>query len=106
RPIPEEEIVERSLYALINEGARLLEEGIAERASDIDLVYLTGYGFPAARGGPMHYAEEVGLYNVVRALRRLARNPYGDPAFFTPAPLLERLAASGRSFASGPQGEP
>ena len=62
-----EEIVERCIYALVNEGARILEEGIALRASDIDVVYLTGYGFPRYRGGPMLYADTVGLYNVVRA---------------------------------------
>jgi 3-hydroxyacyl-CoA dehydrogenase len=98
RPITDQEIVERSVYALVNEGARLLEEGIAERASDIDLVYLTGYGFPAGRGGPMHYADEVGLSGVLRTLRRLSENPHGDPAFFRPAPLLERLASEGRTF--------
>jgi 3-hydroxyacyl-CoA dehydrogenase len=62
------------------------------------MVYLTGYGFPARRGGPMHYADSVGLYNVVRAMSRFAANPHGDPAFWTPAPLLARLAAEGKSF--------
>ena len=71
---------------------------IAQRASDIDMVYLTGYGFPLFRGGPMHYADEVGLFNVARAMRRLARNPHGDPAFWKPAPLLAKLAAEGKSF--------
>jgi len=105
RAIPDEEIVERSVYALVNEGARLLEEGIAERASDIDLVYLTGYGFPPFRGGPMRYADEVGLFNVVRALSRLSKNPHGDPGFFTPAPLLLRLAEAGGTF-TGPKEAP
>jgi 3-hydroxyacyl-CoA dehydrogenase len=98
RKISDEEIVQRSAFALANEGARLLEERIAQRASDIDVVYLTGYGFPLFRGGPMRYADEVGLYNVVRAMRRFAANPHGDPGFWTPAPLLARLAADGKTF--------
>jgi 3-hydroxyacyl-CoA dehydrogenase len=98
RKIPDAEIVERCAFALANVGAHILEEGIAQRASDIDMVYLTGYGFPVFRGGPMRYADEVGLFNVVRAMRRLARNPHGDPGFWTPAPLIQRLAAAGKSF--------
>ncbi|WP_375184888.1 3-hydroxyacyl-CoA dehydrogenase NAD-binding domain-containing protein [Aquabacterium sp.] len=98
RRITDEEIIERCIYALVNEGARLAEEGIAQRASDIDIVYLNGYGFPAYRGGPMRYADEVGLVNVVRALNRIAAEPGVDRAFWTPAPLLARLAAEGRSF--------
>ncbi len=98
RRISPEEIVERTVYALVNEGARIVEEGIAQRASDVDMVYLTGYGFPLQRGGPMFYADAVGLYNVVRAMRRHAANPHGDPAFWTPAPLLARLAAEGKTF--------
>ncbi|HEY6004215.1 MAG TPA: 3-hydroxyacyl-CoA dehydrogenase NAD-binding domain-containing protein [Anaeromyxobacter sp.] len=98
RKIPADEIVERCIYALVNEGARILEEGIAMRASDIDMVYLTGYGFPVYRGGPMRYADEVGLFSVVRAMNRFARNPHADPAFWKPAPLLAKLAAEGKSF--------
>jgi 3-hydroxyacyl-CoA dehydrogenase len=98
RKIGDEEIVQRLIYALVNEGAAILEEGIAQRASDIDMVYLTGYGFPPYRGGPMFYADEVGLYNVVAAMARLAANPHGDPAFWKPAPLLERLANEGKRF--------
>jgi 3-hydroxyacyl-CoA dehydrogenase len=98
RKISREEIVERALFALVNEGARIIDEGIALRASDVDLVYLSGYGFPARRGGPMHHADAVGLYNVVRTMRRFAANPHGDPAFWEPAPLLARLAAEGKSF--------
>jgi len=98
RKISGDEIVERCMFALVNEGAQLLEEGIAQRSSDIDMVYLTGYGFPVFRGGPMRYADEVGLYNVVRAMDRYARNPHGDPDFWKPAPLLQRLAAEGGSF--------
>jgi 3-hydroxyacyl-CoA dehydrogenase len=93
-----EEIVERCIYALVNEGAKILAEGIAQRASDIDIVYLTGYGFPPFRGGPMLYADTVGLYNVVRAMNRFAANPHADPAFWKPAPLLASLAAEGKSF--------
>jgi len=98
RAISDEEIVERCIYALVNEGARILEEGIAQRAVDIDVVYLTGYGFPIARGGPMFYADSLGLYNVVRSMHRFAANPHGDPGFWQPAPLLAKLAAESRTF--------
>jgi 3-hydroxyacyl-CoA dehydrogenase len=96
RKVSEEEIVERCIYALVNEGARILEEGIAARASDIDLVYLTGYGFPLHRGGPMLYADSVGLYNVVRAMRAFQKGT--DAAFWEPAPLLAKLAREGKGF--------
>jgi 3-hydroxyacyl-CoA dehydrogenase len=98
RKIGDEEIVQRLVYALVNEGAAILEEGIAQRASDIDMVYLTGYGFPLYRGGPMFYADEVGLYNVVGAMARLAANPHGDPGFWKPAALLEKLANESKRF--------
>jgi 3-hydroxyacyl-CoA dehydrogenase len=98
RKVSAEEIVERCVYALVNEGAKILAEGIAQRASDIDIVYLTGYGFPPFRGGPMFYADTVGLYNVVRAMNRFAANPHADPAFWKPAPLLASLAAEGKTF--------
>ena len=98
RPIDDSEVVERCIYALINEGARILEEGIALRASDIDVVYLTGYGFPRWRGGPMHYADETGLYRVVRCMREFAQRADDDPTLWTPAPLLERLAGNGGHF--------
>ena len=97
RKISDEEIVERRIFALVNEGARILEEGIAARASDIDLVYLNGYGFPLHRGGPMLYADTVGLPQVVRSLRRFAAEPGADGSW-QPAPLLVRLAEEGRSF--------
>ena len=97
RKISDEEIVERCIFALVNEGARILEEGIAARASDIDLVYLNGYGFPLHRGGPMLYADTVGLPQAVRSLRRFAAEPGAD-ASWQPAPLLVRLAEEGRSF--------
>ena len=99
RKISDAEIVERCIYALVNEGARILEDGIAQRASDIDVVYLNGYGFPRYRGGPMRYADEVGLPNVVRALRRIATESPADAAYWAPAPLLLRLAEEGKSFA-------
>ncbi|HOW46579.1 MAG TPA: 3-hydroxyacyl-CoA dehydrogenase NAD-binding domain-containing protein [Rubrivivax sp.] len=98
RKIADDEIVQRLVYALVNEGAKILEEGIASKASDIDMVYLTGYGFPLWRGGPMCYADTVGLFNVVQAMKRFARNPNDDQAFWQPAPLLAKLAAEGKSF--------
>jgi 3-hydroxyacyl-CoA dehydrogenase len=97
RNVSDDEIVERGVYALVNEGARILAEGIAARASDIDLVYLNGYGFPRHRGGPMRYADEIGLPNVVRALRRFAAEPGAD-ASWQPAPLLVALADAGKTF--------
>jgi 3-hydroxyacyl-CoA dehydrogenase len=98
RKVSAEEIVERCIYALINEGARIVEDGIAQRSSDIDIVYLNGYGFPAWRGGPMFYADQVGLSEVARALRHIAAQPHADKAFWTPAPLLARLAQEGKTF--------
>jgi 3-hydroxyacyl-CoA dehydrogenase len=98
RRIADEEIVQRLVYALVNEGARILEEGIASKASDIDMVYLTGYGFPLHRGGPMCYADTVGLFNVVQAMKRFAANPRDDAAFWQPGCLLARLAAEGKTF--------
>ena len=98
RKFSDEEIVERLMFALINEGARILEEGIAARASDIDMIYLSGYGFPLHRGGPMCYADTQGLFNVVQTMRRFAKNPLDDAAFWQPAPLLAKLAAEGRTF--------
>jgi 3-hydroxyacyl-CoA dehydrogenase len=98
RPVSDVEIVERCIYALINEGARIVDEGIAQRSSDVDLVYLKGYGFPAYRGGPMFYGDSVGLITVARALSRIAAVQGADAAFWTPAPLLARLAREGRTF--------
>jgi 3-hydroxyacyl-CoA dehydrogenase len=98
RKISDEEIVERLVYALANEGAHILEEGIAMRASDIDMVYLTGYGFPLHRGGPMFYADTVGLPNVLLAIEKYARGRHGEA--WTPAPLLAKLAAEGKRFNS------
>jgi 3-hydroxyacyl-CoA dehydrogenase len=95
RTITPEEIVERTVYALVNEGARILEEGIALRAVDIDIVYVHGYGFPAYRGGPMWYADTVGLKKVYERVRQFQQQ-HGD--LWTPAPLLQRLAESGQTF--------
>jgi 3-hydroxyacyl-CoA dehydrogenase len=97
RKVGDEEIVQRALYSLINEGARILEEGIALRASDIDVVYLTGYGFPDFRGGPLFYADTVGLPNILRTMREFARGY--QPDAWEPAPLLKQLASEGKTFA-------
>ncbi|KVC35531.1 3-hydroxyacyl-CoA dehydrogenase NAD-binding domain-containing protein [Burkholderia pseudomultivorans] len=96
RRIGDDEIVERLVFALVNEGAKILEEKIASKASDIDMVYLTGYGFPLWRGGPMLYADMVGLYNVERAIRRYAAAPNGDA--WQLAPSIAELAKAGRGF--------
>ena len=96
RNMSSDEIVERSIYALVNEGARILEEGIALRAVDIDIIYLNGYGFPSYRGGPMWYADTVGLKNVYERIRDF-HHQYGE--LWKPAPLLKRLAEDGKTFA-------
>lgn len=96
RDITDEEIVQRTMYALVNEGARILEEGIARRASDIDVIYVNGYGFPAFRGGPLFYADEQGLPAVLATIRRF-HEAHGE--LWQPAPLLERLVAQGKRFA-------
>jgi len=95
RPITEDEILKRCLYSMINEGAKLLEQGIALRPSDIDVVYVTGYGFPAHHGGPMYYADRIGLDKVVADIRRF-HEQHGF--WWQPAPLLERLAREGKRF--------
>ena len=99
RKIGNDEIVKRLVLALVNEGARILEEGIASKSGDIDMVYIAGYGFPIHRGGPMHYANELGLNQVLTAMRGFAANPLDDAEFWQPAPLLQRLADEGRQFA-------
>jgi 3-hydroxyacyl-CoA dehydrogenase len=96
RQISDDEIVERCIYALVNEGAHILEEGIALRASDIDMVYLTGYGFPPYRGGPMFYADTVGLDKVLAAIQKFQKGYKGEQ--WKPAPLLVKLAKEGRRF--------
>ncbi len=96
RSVTPEEIIERSIYVMINEGARILEEGHAQRAADIDVIYCTGYGFPGYRGGPMWYADTVGLKNVYARVCDFHQR-YGD--LWEPAPLLKKLAEAGSSFA-------
>jgi 3-hydroxyacyl-CoA dehydrogenase len=98
RKVSDEEIVERALYSLINEGARILEEGVALRSSDIDVVYIAGYGFPDYRGGPMFYADTIGLANILRVMRGFAQGY--QPDTWQAAPLLQRLASENRTFAS------
>ena len=97
REINDEEILARCFYPLINEGAKILEEGIAQRASDIDVVYIYGYAFPVAKGGPMHYADAVGVKNVYEKICEF-RDLYGEE-YWSPAPLLKQLAEEGKSFA-------
>jgi 3-hydroxyacyl-CoA dehydrogenase len=101
RPIADDEVLKRCLYGLINEGARILEAGVAIRPCDIDIVYINGYGFPEVTGGPMFWADKQGLDNVLNDILKF-RAEYGD--FWTPAPLLERLVKEGRTFASLQQG--
>jgi 3-hydroxyacyl-CoA dehydrogenase len=101
RKLDDREVVDRLVYALVNEGARILEEKIAQRASDIDIVYLMGYGFPVWRGGPMQYADSQTLYEVARRMRGFAAQAGGDAEFWKPAPLIEQRAAEGRSFNGG-----
>jgi 3-hydroxyacyl-CoA dehydrogenase len=98
RPIPKQEIVERMVYPMINEGARILEEGIAMRPGDIDVVWIHGYGWPVARGGPMYYADRIGLGVIAERLSHYA-DRLGDNSI-APAPLLARLAGEGKGFGS------
>ncbi|NEH89374.1 3-hydroxyacyl-CoA dehydrogenase, partial [Rhizobium leguminosarum] len=97
RSFTPEEIMRRYLAAMVNEGAKVVEEGIALRPLDVDVTFLSGYGFPRFRGGPMHYADTVGLPKILADIREFAQE---DPLFWTPAPLLEKLVAEGRDFGS------
>jgi len=97
REIADDEVLKRCLYPLVNAGARALEDGIALRPCDIDIVYINGYGFPEVTGGPMFWADKQGLDQILRDITAF-RAEYGD--FWTPAPLLERLVGEGRTFAS------
>jgi len=97
RQIANNEILDRCILAMVNEGARILEEGRASRANDIDIIYLSGYGFPAYRGGPMWYADSLGLEHVYRRILEFEKQ-HGE--LWAPAPLLARLASEGRTFAS------
>ena len=96
RTISDEEIVERCAFAMANEGANIVDEGIALRASDVDMVYLSGYGFPPYRGGPMFYADTVGLKNVLAAIQRFQGGYQGET--WSPSELLVKLAAEGKTF--------
>ena len=98
RAISDDEIVDRLMLALANEGAHILGEGIASKASDIDMVYLTGYGFPVYRGGPMLFADMMGLDKVVAKMAQFAANPLDDAKFWQPAPVLAKLVAEGKTF--------
>ena len=101
REIGAEEIIERTIYALVNEGAKILEEGFAQRASDIDVIYIFGYGFPVYRGGPMFYADTVGLkkvYDRVCAFHEQAQTEGTNEDRWAPAPLLKKLAEEGGTF--------
>jgi 3-hydroxyacyl-CoA dehydrogenase len=98
REIPDDEILNRLLHPLVNEGAKIVDEGIAIRASDVDVVYVNGYGFPAYKGGPMFWAQQAGFEKVIETMRTLA-STHGQR--WRPAPLLERLAAAGQGW-SGP----
>jgi 3-hydroxyacyl-CoA dehydrogenase len=95
RQISAQEIVDRCIYALVNEGARILQEGYALRAVDIDIIYVNGYGFPAHRGGPMWYADTTGLKKVYDRIREFHQQ-HGE--LWEPAPLLKRLAEEGKTF--------
>ena len=96
RAIGAEEIVERCMYALVNEGAKILEEGIAARPLDIDMIWIFGYGFPRYRGGPMFWADEIGLPKLLERLEHYNRTV--DRDWLEPAPLLRKLAKEGKSF--------
>jgi 3-hydroxyacyl-CoA dehydrogenase len=96
RKVSNQEIVQFCILALVNEGCRILEEGIAQRASDIDIVYLTGYGFPVYRGGPLKYADESGLFNVIQACEKFYAMTQDD--FWKPAKLLQESLAKGQSI--------
>jgi 3-hydroxyacyl-CoA dehydrogenase len=98
RKISDDEIVHRLVLSLVNEAAHILEEGIANKASDIDIVYIYGYGFPPHRGGPMNYANELGLFTVAQMMKKFAQNPLDDAEFWEPAPLIKKLIAEGKSF--------
>jgi 3-hydroxyacyl-CoA dehydrogenase len=97
-PITRQEIVERCIFAMINEGAKILEEGVALRPGDIDVVYTSGYAFPRRHGGPMFYADQIGLDTVLAGLQKYGKGR--RPADFEPSKLLRKLAESGSTFAA------
>src|SRR5690606_25839431 len=96
REIGEQEILERCMYVMINEGAKILEEGIADRSLDIDVVWIYGYGFPAYRGGPMFWADQIGLDKILASVKKFHSSLGGDQ--WKPSALLEKLAAEGKRF--------
>ena len=96
REITDQEILERCMYVMINEGAKILEEGIADRPIDIDIVWIYGYGFPAYRGGPMFWADQEGLDNILAAVKKYQDAVGGEQ--WQPAALLEKLVSEGRTF--------
>jgi len=96
RAISDQEILERSLYSMINEGAKILDEGIVSRPADIDIVWIYGYGFPVYRGGPMYYADQIGLKTVYDAVVKYQKTVGNE--YWSPSPLLERLAKEGKGF--------
>jgi len=98
RPIEKKEIVERLIFPMINEGARILEEGIAQRSGDIDVIWIYGYGFPVWRGGPMHYADTIGLATIRDKLEQFSGQSNDER--LAPSGLLKKLAAEGKGFAS------
>ncbi|MBP6986375.1 MAG: enoyl-CoA hydratase/isomerase family protein [Alphaproteobacteria bacterium] len=98
RKFTDQEIVDYCVYALINEGARILEEGISSKASDIDIVYVYGYGFPPFRGGPMNYANQIGLFSLARQMRKYADEPDADKAFWQPAQLIDTLVNNNKKL--------
>ena len=95
----DEEIVDRCILGLVNEGAKILEEGVAQRSSDMDIVYINGYGFPIWRGGPMFYANSIGLDKVLEKINKFAEK---DEDFWKPADLLVAMANNGGKFADAP----
>lgn len=97
RDITDQEILERCMFVMINEGAKILEEGVADRALDIDVVWIFGYGFPAYRGGPMFWADQLGLDTILNAVEKYHDDIGGDQ--WKPSALLKRLVAEGKSFA-------
>ena len=100
REISDQEIIDRCILALVNEGAQILAEGVAQRSGDMDIVYINGYGFPIWRGGPMFYANKLGLDKVIKKLNEFSAM---DHNFWKPAPLLEKLAAEGQFFGEAPE---
>ena len=90
--------MQRCIFPLVNEAAAILDEGIALRGSDIDMAYLSGFGFPRFRGGPLFFGDQFGLGAMIREMKRYAANSHGDPSVFKPHPLLSKLADTGEKI--------